>query len=106
MFFNFFLKNLFPPSAQSRGLSLSLTTKEREGPLMISDVDRKVLACVICGRLKSAFQIASRSGSVADVEYVAHQVLVLSLPLMCGKNMPHSPLPIATGPSCQCSSCP
>ena len=52
---------------------------------MICDVDRKVLACVICGRLKSAFQIASRSGSVADVEYVAHQVLVLSLPLMCGK---------------------
>jgi hypothetical protein len=35
---------------------------------------RKVLACVVCGRLKSAFQIASRSGSVADVQYVAHQV--------------------------------
>ncbi|KAE8665552.1 Zinc finger FYVE domain-containing protein 26 isoform 2 [Hibiscus syriacus] len=33
----------------------------------------KVLACVVCGRLKSAFQIASRSGSVADVQYVAHQ---------------------------------
>ncbi|GKE39631.1 hypothetical protein Tco_1463036, partial [Tanacetum coccineum] len=30
---------------------------------------------VICGRLKSAFQIASRSGSVADVQYVAHQAL-------------------------------
>lgn len=36
---------------------------------------RKVLACVVCGRLKSAFQIASRSGSVADVQYVAHQAL-------------------------------
>ena len=36
---------------------------------------RKVLACVVCGRLKSAFQIASRSGSVADVQYVAHQVM-------------------------------
>ncbi|RVX19576.1 hypothetical protein CK203_005367 [Vitis vinifera] len=35
----------------------------------------KVLACVVCGRLKSAFQIASRSGSVADVQYVAHQAL-------------------------------
>lgn len=39
---------------------------------------RKVLACVVCGRLKSAFQIASRSGSVADVQYVAHQVAFLS----------------------------
>lgn len=38
---------------------------------------RKVLACVVCGRLKSAFQIASRSGSVADVQYVAHQVIFL-----------------------------
>lgn len=37
---------------------------------------RKVLACVVCGRLKSAFQIASRSGSVADVQYVAHQVML------------------------------
>ncbi|GFZ08427.1 hypothetical protein Acr_20g0002350 [Actinidia rufa] len=35
----------------------------------------KVLACVVCGRLKSAFQLASRSGSVADVQYVAHQAL-------------------------------
>lgn len=33
---------------------------------------------MVCGRLKSAFQIASRSGSVADVQYVAHQV---NLPL-------------------------
>lgn len=40
---------------------------------------RKVLACVVCGRLKSAFQIASRSGSVADVQYVAHQVNFLSI---------------------------
>ncbi|KAK8528286.1 hypothetical protein V6N13_056963 [Hibiscus sabdariffa] len=37
----------------------------------------KVLACVVCGNLKSAFQIASRSGSVADVQYVAHQVVIL-----------------------------
>lgn len=35
-----------------------------------------MLACVVCGRLKSAFQIASRSGSVADVQYVAHQVIL------------------------------
>lgn len=35
-----------------------------------------MLACVVCGRLKSAFQIASRSGSVADVQYVAHQVFL------------------------------
>jgi len=40
------------------------------------EFNRKVLACVVCGRLKSAFQIASRSGSVADVQYVAHQVLL------------------------------
>jgi hypothetical protein len=37
-------------------------------------LDRKVLACVIWGRLKSAFQIASRSESVSDVQYVAHVV--------------------------------
>ncbi|XP_011622545.1 uncharacterized protein LOC18432072 [Amborella trichopoda] len=42
---------------------------------MLSSSHRKVLACVVCGRLKSAFQIASRSGSVADVQYVAHQAL-------------------------------
>ncbi|KAI6681520.1 hypothetical protein NL676_035401 [Syzygium grande] len=42
---------------------------------MLTSSHRKVLACVICGRLKSAFQIASRSGSVADVQYVAHQAL-------------------------------
>lgn len=36
---------------------------------------RKVLACVICGRLKSAFQIASRSESISDVQYVAHVVM-------------------------------
>lgn len=41
---------------------------------ILTYVSRKVLACVVCGRLKSAFQIASRSGSVADVQYVAHQV--------------------------------
>ncbi|MFS7994409.1 hypothetical protein Hanom_Chr12g01105771 [Helianthus anomalus] len=35
---------------------------------------KKVLACVVCGCLKSAFQIASRSEGVADVQYVAHQV--------------------------------
>jgi len=42
---------------------------------MLISNHRKVLACVVCGRLKSAFQIASRSGSVADVQYVAHQAL-------------------------------
>lgn len=36
--------------------------------------NRKVLACVICGRLKSAFQIASRSENISDVQYVAHVV--------------------------------
>uniref|UniRef100_A0A1D1Z361 Zinc finger FYVE domain-containing protein 26 n=1 Tax=Anthurium amnicola TaxID=1678845 RepID=A0A1D1Z361_9ARAE len=53
--------------------------KHKERPIrmidMLSSSHRKVLACVICGRLKSAFQIASRSGSIADVQYVAHQAL-------------------------------
>lgn len=51
--------------------------KERPDRLidMLVSSHRKVLACVVCGRLKSAFQIASRSGSVADVQYVAHQAL-------------------------------
>ncbi|XP_073135906.1 uncharacterized protein [Henckelia pumila] len=51
--------------------------KERPDRLidMLISSHRKVLACVVCGRLKSAFQIASRSGSVADVQYVAHQAL-------------------------------
>lgn len=51
--------------------------KERPDRLidMLTSTHRKVLACVVCGRLKSAFQIASRNGSVADVQYVAHQAL-------------------------------
>ncbi|XP_077246440.1 zinc finger FYVE domain protein isoform X2 [Tasmannia lanceolata] len=51
--------------------------KERPDRLidMLTSSHRKVLACVVCGRLKSAFQIASRSGNVADVQYVAHQAL-------------------------------
>uniref|UniRef100_A0A0E0C461 ZFYVE26-like TPR repeats domain-containing protein n=1 Tax=Oryza meridionalis TaxID=40149 RepID=A0A0E0C461_9ORYZ len=53
--------------------------KHKERPDRLIDMllsnHRKVLACVVCGRLKSAFQIASRSGSVADVQYVAHQAL-------------------------------
>ncbi|CAI9784832.1 unnamed protein product [Fraxinus pennsylvanica] len=51
--------------------------KERPDRLidMLTSNHRKVLACVVCGRLKSAFQIASKSGSVADVQYVAHQAL-------------------------------
>eukprot|EP00262_Sarcandra_glabra_P004768 TRINITY_DN16018_c0_g2_i1.p1 TRINITY_DN16018_c0_g2~~TRINITY_DN16018_c0_g2_i1.p1 ORF type:complete len:722 (+),score=132.88 TRINITY_DN16018_c0_g2_i1:217-2166(+) len=51
--------------------------KERPDRLidMLTSSHRKVLACVVCGRLKSAFQIASRSGSIADVQYVAHQAL-------------------------------
>lgn len=51
--------------------------KERPDRLidMLTSSHRKVLACVVCGRLKSAFQIASKSGSVADVQYVAHQAL-------------------------------
>ncbi|CAL0305695.1 unnamed protein product [Lupinus luteus] len=51
--------------------------KERPDRLidMLTSSHRKVLACVVCGRLKSAFQFASRSGSVADVQYVAHQAL-------------------------------
>ncbi|KAK8634983.1 hypothetical protein V6N13_022861 [Hibiscus sabdariffa] len=43
--------------------------------LLPTPLCRKVLACVVCGRLKSAFQITSRSGSVTDVQYVAHQAL-------------------------------
>lgn len=62
--------------------------KERPDRLidMLTSSHRKVLACVVCGRLKSAFQIASRSGSVADVQYVAHQALhanALSVLDMC-----------------------
>ncbi|GER40378.1 zinc finger protein, partial [Striga asiatica] len=55
--------------------------KERPDRLidMLTSSHRKVLACVVCGRLKSAFQIASRSGSVADVQYVAHQVTVFAV---------------------------
>ncbi|KAL9251241.1 hypothetical protein AKJ16_DCAP09249 [Drosera capensis] len=51
--------------------------KERPDRLidMLTSSHRKVLACGVCGRLKSAFQIASRSGSVADVQNVAHQAL-------------------------------
>ncbi|KAG0495156.1 hypothetical protein HPP92_006150 [Vanilla planifolia] len=51
--------------------------KERPDRLidMLISTHRKVLACVVCGRLKSAFQIASRSGNVADVQYVAHQAM-------------------------------
>ncbi|KAK8497925.1 hypothetical protein V6N12_063775 [Hibiscus sabdariffa] len=45
--------------------------------LLPTPLCRKVLACVVCGRLKSAFQITSRSGSVTDVQYVAHQVVLL-----------------------------
>ncbi|XP_054798123.1 uncharacterized protein LOC129303101 isoform X2 [Prosopis cineraria] len=59
--------------------------KERPDRLidMLTSSHRKVLACVVCGRLKSAFQIASRSGSVADVQYVAHQALHASaLPVL------------------------
>ncbi|CAN4076572.1 unnamed protein product [Withania somnifera] len=64
--------------------------KERPDRLidMLTSSHRKVLACVVCGRLKSAFQIASRSGSVADVQYVAHQncslhILVLQVVSLC-----------------------
>ncbi|KAI5422784.1 hypothetical protein KIW84_045989 [Lathyrus oleraceus] len=48
--------------------------KERPDHLidMLTSSHGKALACVVCGRLKNAFQIASRSGSVADVQYVAH----------------------------------
>lgn len=53
--------------------------KHRERPDKLIDMlkssHRKVLACVVCGRLKSAFQVASRSGNVSDVQYVAHQAL-------------------------------
>lgn len=34
----------------------------------------KVLACVASGRLKSAFQFASRANNLPDVQLVAHQV--------------------------------
>ncbi|KAJ1687936.1 hypothetical protein LUZ63_019326 [Rhynchospora breviuscula] len=62
----------------STAISIYVTKhKERPDKLvdMIKSSHRKVLALVICGRLKGAFQVASRSGSVADVQYVAHQVI-------------------------------
>ncbi|XP_024541382.1 uncharacterized protein LOC9656299 [Selaginella moellendorffii] len=40
---------------------------------MLSSTHRKVLACVMCGRLKTAFQIASRSNNIGDVEWVRQQ---------------------------------
>ncbi|CAM8967442.1 unnamed protein product [Rhodiola kirilowii] len=51
--------------------------KERPDRLidMLTSNHRKVLACVVAAALRVAFQIASRSGSVADVQYVAHQAL-------------------------------
>ncbi|KAJ8763794.1 hypothetical protein K2173_003576 [Erythroxylum novogranatense] len=65
---------------QVLGASINVyANKHKERPDRLIDMlvssHRKVLACVVCGRLKSAFQIASRSGSVADVQYVAHQAL-------------------------------
>lgn len=68
--------------------------KERPDRLidMLTSSHRKVLACVVCGRLKSAFQIASKSGSVADVQYVAHQALhANALPVldMCKQWLAH-----------------
>ncbi|KAJ7536047.1 hypothetical protein O6H91_12G054900 [Diphasiastrum complanatum] len=68
--------------------------KHRERPDRLIDMLKnnhrhilmKVLACVICGRLKSAFQIASRSGNIVDVQWVAHQArLTGALPVedMC-----------------------
>ncbi|GAQ91390.1 hypothetical protein KFL_007770010 [Klebsormidium nitens] len=39
----------------------------------LSNSHRKVLACVASGRLKSAFQFASRADSAADVQLVAQQ---------------------------------
>ncbi|CAM6127643.1 unnamed protein product [Calypogeia fissa] len=54
--------------------------KHRERPdrliEMLSSSHRKVLACVVCGRLKTAFQIASKNNSVTDVQYVAHQARI------------------------------
>ncbi|KAH7298964.1 hypothetical protein KP509_25G067100 [Ceratopteris richardii] len=62
--------------------------KERPDRLieMLSSSHRKVLSCVACGRLKTAFQFASRSGSIADVQYVSDQAKrmgVMSVVDMC-----------------------
>lgn len=50
------------------------TVKHRERPDklidQLSSVHRKVLAYSACGRLKTAFQIASSAGSVQDVSFV------------------------------------
>ncbi|KAG6557384.1 hypothetical protein Mapa_000653 [Marchantia paleacea] len=62
---------------QVLGAAINVYAKKRERPDklidMLSSNHRKVLACVICGRLKGAYQIASRSNSVSDVQYVSHQ---------------------------------
>lgn len=55
-------------------LIVSETAWQRALWLMVNFKCRKVLACVVCGRLKTAFQIASKNMSVTDVQYVAHQV--------------------------------
>ncbi|BBN06274.1 zinc finger FYVE domain-containing protein 26 [Marchantia polymorpha subsp. ruderalis] len=62
---------------QVLGAAINVLAKKKERPDKLIDQlssnHRKVLACVICGRLKSAYQIASRSNSVSDVQYVSHQ---------------------------------
>eukprot|EP00850_Spirogloea_muscicola_P007270 SM000036S13314 [mRNA] locus=s36:520792:538386:- [translate_table: standard] len=52
------------------------THRERPDKLIdqLSSDHRRVLACVMVGRLKSAFQFAARANSTADVEYVSRQL--------------------------------
>ncbi|XP_049931215.1 disease resistance protein Roq1-like [Nymphaea colorata] len=68
---------------RKKGNQLTEFLRNIKGTIDDSDWDRKVIACVICGRLKTSFQIASRNGSTADVDYVAHQALLSnSLPVV------------------------
>jgi hypothetical protein len=68
---------LFLPRAQWLPLLRDLTCCP---PARVSS---KVLACVASGRLKSAFQFASRANNLPDVQLVAHQVRTAPKALRC-----------------------
>eukprot|EP00850_Spirogloea_muscicola_P013672 SM000094S24689 [mRNA] locus=s94:180559:193414:+ [translate_table: standard] len=72
------------------------THRERPDKLIdqLSSDHRRVLACVMVGRLKSAFQFAARANSTADVEYVSRQAKesgALAVWDMCEQWLVHHP---------------
>ncbi|KAL3693637.1 hypothetical protein R1sor_007288 [Riccia sorocarpa] len=73
------LKDGEPDEVLTAAINVFAKKRERSEKLidMLANPHKKVLALVLCGRLKSAFQVASRSGSVSDVQYVNHQARLL-----------------------------